>query len=46
MKYRKFSSEQANIETALVLSGGGAKGAYQVGVIKELLRRGVSLDLV
>jgi len=46
MKYRKFSSEKANIETALVLSGGGAKGAYQVGVIKELMRKRVSLDLV
>ena len=34
------------MDTALVLSGGGAKGAYQVGVISELLSRGVDFDLI
>lgn len=30
----------------LVLSGGGAKGAYQVGVIKALAEAGVEVDIV
>lgn len=32
--------------TGLVLSGGGAKGAYQVGVMKALLELGASVDMV
>lgn len=32
--------------TGLVLSGGGAKGAYQVGVLKALLELGASVDMV
>jgi len=32
--------------TGLVLSGGGAKGAYQVGVLKALLDLGASIDMV
>ena len=32
--------------TGLVLSGGGAKGAYQVGVLKALLELGASIDMV
>ncbi len=32
---------------AIVLSGGGAKGAFQVGVVHELVvNRGVRLDIV
>ena len=48
MKYRKKKGkkQKAGVKTALVLSGGGAKGAYQVGVIEELLDRGVKFDLV
>lgn len=46
MKFRHIGDSEKRIETALVLSGGGAKGAYQVGIIKELLRRGIKLDLV
>ena len=34
------------MQTGLVLSGGGAKGAYQVGVLKALLELGASIDLV
>ncbi|PAT39622.1 phospholipase [Vandammella animalimorsus] len=34
------------ISTGLVLSGGGAKGAYQVGVLKALLELGASIDMV
>ena len=30
----------------LVLSGGGAKGAYQVGVLRGLLELGASIDMV
>ncbi len=34
-------------ELAMVLSGGGAKGAFQVGVIHELVvNRGVRIDIV
>lgn len=32
--------------TGLVLSGGGAKGAYQVGVLKALLELGTNIDKV
>ena len=49
MKYRKLpdgTRVKRPIKTALVLSGGGAKGAYQVGVIEELLNRGIGFDLV
>ena len=31
---------------ALVLSGGGAKGAYQIGVWKALKKLGVKFDIV
>ncbi|HEY9682334.1 MAG TPA: patatin-like phospholipase family protein [Oculatellaceae cyanobacterium] len=30
---------------ALVLSGGGARGAYEIGVVKAILERGVHFDL-
>ncbi len=46
MKFRKTGEKKSPVRTALVLSGGGAKGAYQVGVIKELLREGIKIDLV
>lgn len=46
MKTRKVGDKQLNIDTALVLSGGGAKGAYQVGVIKGLLRMGLKFQLI
>ncbi|MFA7693435.1 MAG: patatin-like phospholipase family protein [Candidatus Hydrogenedentales bacterium] len=36
----------AVIKSGLVLSGGGAKGAYEVGVIKTLARLGFKLDAV
>jgi NTE family protein len=35
-----------NMKTGLVLSGGGAKGAYQVGVLKALKELGIHIDLV
>lgn len=38
--------EPASINTALVLSGGGAKGAYQVGVIVQLMKYGIDFNLV
>ena len=38
LKYRKIGQEAADINTALVLSGGGARGAYQAGVIRQLLK--------
>ncbi|MEJ6951829.1 patatin-like phospholipase family protein [Natronospora cellulosivora (SeqCode)] len=46
MKFRKFASEHANIRTSLVLSGGGAKGAYQVGAIKSFLENDICFDLI
>ena len=33
-------------KTGLVLSGGGAKGAYQVGVLKALHELGANVDMV
>jgi NTE family protein len=33
-------------KTGLVLSGGGAKGAYQVGTLKALLELGANIDMV
>lgn len=35
-----------NMKVGLVLSGGGAKGAYQVGVLKALLEMEVHVDMV
>lgn len=50
MKFRKKGEKKekrkAPVKTALVLSGGGAKGAYQVGVIEELLKKGIKIDLI
>lgn len=46
LKYRKIGQEAADINTALVLSGGGARGAYQAGVIRQLLKMGISFDLL
>ena len=34
------------MKTAIVLSGGGAKGAYQVGVWKALRKLGINYDIV
>ncbi|WP_101103482.1 patatin-like phospholipase family protein [Macromonas bipunctata] len=34
------------MKTGLVLSGGGAKGAYQVGVLKALDEMGIAIDMV
>ena len=34
------------MKVGLVLSGGGAKGAYQVGVLKALLELGARVDMV
>jgi NTE family protein len=34
------------MSVGLVLSGGGAKGAYQVGVLKALAERGVEIDYI
>ncbi|MFY9394756.1 MAG: patatin-like phospholipase family protein [Halanaerobiales bacterium] len=46
LKYRKIGREAAIINTALVLSGGGARGAYQAGVIRQLLEMGIDFDLL
>ncbi|MFW5971890.1 MAG: patatin-like phospholipase family protein [Bacillota bacterium] len=46
MKYRFMSDQPADLETALVLSGGGAKGAYQAGVIRKFLKMGIRFELV
>lgn len=35
-----------NARVGLVLSGGGAKGAYQAGVVKWLAERGIEIDAV
>lgn len=34
------------VKVGLVLSGGGAKGAYQVGVIRALAESGIKVDMV
>ncbi len=46
MKTRKVGDKNFKVDTALVLSGGGAKGAYQAGVIKGLLKLGLKFKLV
>ena len=38
--------EAAGEKSALVLSGGGSRGAYQIGVWQALLEMGISIDLV
>jgi NTE family protein len=40
------SSRSLDAPTALVLSGGGAKGAYEAGVAATLVERGVAVRLV
>src|SRR6185437_15259606 len=40
------SSRSLDAPTALVLSGGGAKGAYEAGVAATLVERGVAIRLV
>ncbi|MDD3626468.1 MAG: patatin-like phospholipase family protein [bacterium] len=35
-----------NKRLGLVLSGGGARGSYEVGVLKELFKLGISFDVV
>lgn len=35
-----------SMRTGVVLSGGGAKGAYQVGVLKALLELGSNVDMI
>lgn len=35
-----------NMKVGLVLSGGGAKGAYQVGALKALLELGIHIDMI
>jgi NTE family protein len=40
------SSKQAAIRTAFVLGGGGALGAYEVGMLRGLLEAGIQPDLV
>ena len=40
------SSRSVDAPTALVLSGGGAKGAYEAGVAATLVERGVAIRLV
>ena len=34
------------IKTGLVLAGGGAKGAYQAGVMRALLEMGIQVDAI
>lgn len=41
-----FLSEKGEVMKALVLSGGGAKGAYQIGVWKALKKLNVKFDIV
>jgi len=36
----------SGLKVGLVLSGGGAKGAYQVGVVKALVEMGVQVDAI
>jgi len=46
MKISYINGKKRSVSKALVLSGGGAKGAYQLGVVKELLERGESFDII
>src|SRR5690554_2076496 len=46
VKTRSTGDKNFKIYTALVLSGGGAKGAYQAGVIKGLLKMSLKFQLI
>ena len=39
-------SEGASMSQAIVLSGGGARGAFQVGVLKKLFEQGVQPEII
>jgi NTE family protein len=42
----KQQQRSAPVETAFVLGGGGAWGAYEVGMLRALLEAGIEPDLV
>lgn len=44
--YHPPSPKFSNIEVALVLGGGGARGVAHVGVLEELLKAGIRPDLI
>ncbi|WP_165445314.1 patatin-like phospholipase family protein [Bacilliculturomica massiliensis] len=43
---REIKKEERGERSALVLSGGGSRGAYQIGVWQALLEMGIPIDLV
>lgn len=43
---RQLSDKHERRKTALILSGGGARGAYEVGVYKAMMEHGITFDLV
>ena len=45
-KMAKIRSEQHRPTVALVLAGGGAKGASHIGVLKYLEEKGIPVDFV
>jgi NTE family protein len=42
----KGGSDKKSISIGLVLSGGGAKGAYQAGIVKALAEMGISVSAI
>ena len=42
----KFSTDTSRYQNGLVLGGGGAKGAYQIGVFRALLDNDIKVDAV
>lgn len=46
MTYKKYLPMRNFKKTGLVLSGGGAKGAYQAGVVKALSELDIKLDCI
>lgn len=45
-KMQKIRAEQGRPTVAVVLSGGGAKGAAHVGVLKRLEEKGIPVDMI
>ena len=46
MRFFHFKNKIPKEKTALVLSGGGSRGSYQIGVIKALKKLNIKIDMV
>ena len=46
LKFIHFKHRTPHLKTALVLSGGGSRGSFQIGVLKALKKLNIHIDMV